>query len=260
MGITSQKPEKRWKNGEGYRNCSHFYPAIQKYGWHSFRHEILYTDLTQEEAGQMEIKLIAEYGTLDPEKGYNLDLGGAVRHHSQETKRKIGAANKGRAPSNKGKELSPETRAKISAARMGRTSPNKGKSPSPETRAKISAANRGRKPTPETLLKLSLAHRGQPSPMKGRKLDDEARAKLRDVNMGNTNAKRTPVLCVETTESFASAALAGRVKNIYPNSIIACCRGKQKTAGGYHWEYADTPIFDTQDFCRKEVKENDRQV
>ena len=32
IGITSQEPEQRWKNGNGYINHPKFYPAIQKYG------------------------------------------------------------------------------------------------------------------------------------------------------------------------------------------------------------------------------------
>lgn len=63
IGITSQKPEHRWRNGEGYKNNEYFYHSIQKYGWHNFSHEILYTDLSKIEAENLEIKLIAEYDT-----------------------------------------------------------------------------------------------------------------------------------------------------------------------------------------------------
>lgn len=48
IGITSQKPQHRWKNGQGYRNNEYFFRAIEKYGWHNFTHEILYTDLSKE--------------------------------------------------------------------------------------------------------------------------------------------------------------------------------------------------------------------
>ena len=42
IGITSQKPELRWNYGRNYKENPYFYNAIQKYGWDSFQHEILY--------------------------------------------------------------------------------------------------------------------------------------------------------------------------------------------------------------------------
>ena len=37
IGITSKKPEKRWrKDGEGYKTSPHFYNSIKKYGWDNF--------------------------------------------------------------------------------------------------------------------------------------------------------------------------------------------------------------------------------
>ena len=51
IGITMQEPEKRWGvNGRNYKSSPHFYSAIQKYGWDNFEHNILYTNLTKEEA------------------------------------------------------------------------------------------------------------------------------------------------------------------------------------------------------------------
>ena len=51
IGITMQEPEKRWGvNGRNYKSSPHFYSAIQKYGWDNFEHNILFTNLTKEEA------------------------------------------------------------------------------------------------------------------------------------------------------------------------------------------------------------------
>lgn len=44
------------------------------------------------------------------------------------------------------------------------------------------------------------------------------------------------VRCIETGEIFKSQAEAGRQKNIHRYSINNVLMGKQKTAGGYHWE------------------------
>ena len=55
--ITKQNPVIRWSNGSGYKRNPYFYKAIQKYGWDNFKHEILFSNLTQEEAERYEKKL-----------------------------------------------------------------------------------------------------------------------------------------------------------------------------------------------------------
>ena len=68
-------PKHRWRNnGYHYRQCPHFWAAIQKYGWDNFEHTVLRKELTHLEACELEIKLIAEQETI--EKGYNLATGG----------------------------------------------------------------------------------------------------------------------------------------------------------------------------------------
>ena len=59
IGVTCRKPEYRWDNGNGYTNTQRkIYNAIQKYGWENVKHEILFENLTKEEAEQKEIELI----------------------------------------------------------------------------------------------------------------------------------------------------------------------------------------------------------
>ena len=53
VGI-SLNPEKRWNKGEGYKKNYLFYPDIKLYGWDNFKHEILYTNLSIEEAKELE--------------------------------------------------------------------------------------------------------------------------------------------------------------------------------------------------------------
>ena len=76
IGMTVN-PKHRWRNnGYHYRQCPHFWAAIQKYGWDNFEHTILRKELTHMEACELEIKLIAEQETI--EKGYNLATGGST--------------------------------------------------------------------------------------------------------------------------------------------------------------------------------------
>ena len=77
VGITSRKPEKRWgKNGKGYKCCPYFYRAIKKYGWDTFTHDILFKELSKEEAESKEIELIAEWDLNNTKFGYNITKGG----------------------------------------------------------------------------------------------------------------------------------------------------------------------------------------
>ena len=97
IGITSVKPEYRWNNGRGYIKNTYFTKAIEKYGWDNFIHEILYINLSKEEAERMEIKLISKYRSNEREFGYNISNGGeTIGKHSEESKQKISEARKGK--------------------------------------------------------------------------------------------------------------------------------------------------------------------
>ena len=155
IGITCQSIDKRWQNGYGYVRQA-FFNAIKKYGWNNIKHEILYINLTKEEAENIEIELIAKYKSNQREFGYNIDNGGkTIGTHSEETKRKISKASKGFKHSdevkkrlseiNKGRVISEETRQKMRENNKGENNPNYGKHHSVEARRKISEANMGEK-------------------------------------------------------------------------------------------------------------------
>ena len=114
IGITSSNPNRRWgANGQGYSKQSKFFNAILKYGWDNFQHNILYSNLTANEASQKEQELIKYYNTI--ENGYNCESGGLTnRKHSQETIEKLRQLNLGKNNPNYGKTVSKETRLKLS--------------------------------------------------------------------------------------------------------------------------------------------------
>jgi group I intron endonuclease len=206
IGITSQKPQNRWRNGNGYRNNEHFFRAIQKYGWHNFSHEILYVDLSQEDAEKIEIKLIREWETFNNDKGYNIEFGGNVQKIIPQTTRdRISKALRGH-------ECSEQTKIKISKAKKGKSNPNKGK-----------------KMSKEFVEKNRLSHLGQKAWNKNRPYTDEEKAKC--------NGKS--VVCVETKVVYRTAHEASRITGIDFSSICKCRRHKVKTAGGYHWVSAE---------------------
>lgn len=135
VGITGQKPYKRWKYGHGY-SSDLITKAIKKYGWGNIKHEILFDGLTKEQAEQKEIELIAFYKSNDPNYGYNLATGGNVNcgyKLSEEKRRAISERQKGKRTRKvyivtqemkdkiskklKGNKLSKETKRKMSDSR-----------------------------------------------------------------------------------------------------------------------------------------------
>ena len=76
VGQTCDISRRFCKQGKYYEGCPYFYSAIQKYGWDNFSHEIVYINLTKEEANQKESELIKLYNSTNPNYGYNIASGG----------------------------------------------------------------------------------------------------------------------------------------------------------------------------------------
>lgn len=141
VGITSQRPASRWKNGAGYKKQKRFYCAILSYGWGGFDHYVLREGLTKAEAEKAEVEYIGAYRSNDPEYGYNIENGGRThkisdnqkahlrevntgKQHSEETKRKMSASHVGMSSAwLTGLKASQQTRAKMSKSRSGKKNP-----------------------------------------------------------------------------------------------------------------------------------------
>ena len=108
------------------------------------------------------------------------------------------------------------------------------------------------KPTKETKEKI----RGKNHPMYGKHISEEhkkkliessknrivteeTRKKLRRAGMKEKNSQSKKVMCIETEEIFPCIREAERKLGVANQHISDCCKGKQKTAGGYHWKYID---------------------
>lgn len=140
--------------------------AIAKHGEETFSRTILKECLSQEELDINEVRLIKELKTMVP-NGYNVREGGWGGKLSEETKRKISLACKGkklsletRALMSKrmtGTHLSEETKNKISEKAKGRPTWNSGKTMTEEHRQNISKAKKGRLFSEEHKQKLREA-------------------------------------------------------------------------------------------------------
>lgn len=215
IGITKQAPSKRWRNGTGYLGQKVLYNAILKYGWDNVKHEILYADLSKEEAEQKEIEMISFHKSNQHDYGYNVANGGKCAYSiSEATKEKIRQANIG-------KHLSIETRKKMSISRFGSKNSFYGKRHTEEAKEKVSQGNKGRTQSAEEKKKRSEA-------LKGHIVSKETKLKM-----------SKSVYCVELNKVFPSIKEAGVAVGITDTNITNCCKGRIKTAGGYHWKYAE---------------------
>ena len=219
IGITSQKPEKRWgKNGNRYKkNQPVFYNAIQKYGWDNFEHIIFAKNLTKEKAINMEIKLIALYKSnchryKNPEYGYNMTDGGegpvgVIR--SEETRKKLSKAAKKQMKDPRMIELLSQKKLGLY---NGDKNPNYGNKYSDDVRIKISEATKKRLAKPENNPRYGTGRR------------------VIQLSLDN-----------KYIAEYISADEAQRITGIDRSSIRRCCdvNHKQKTAGGFIWIYKD---------------------
>lgn len=82
VGMTGWVPTKRrWKGGSGYKSQTKFFNAIKKYGWQNFKHYVVATHLTEEEALLIESMLVEELDSF--RNGYNLTVTGDGRYKSE---------------------------------------------------------------------------------------------------------------------------------------------------------------------------------
>lgn len=214
IGQTCKNPKRRWRGGSGYKSCVYFYNAIEKYGWDSFEHEILYSNLTIEEANQIEQELISQYNSTDPKFGYNLMTGGGNGSPNETVRQKMRKAQSKENNGMWGKKHTAEARIKMSQSHAdvsGKNNPRWGKEVSEETRQKISRANSG---------KNNYGY--------GKPLSEERRKKT-----------SRAVICIETGIVYFGAREAERNTGCLHSGIVQCCKGNQVTCGGYHWKYAD---------------------
>ena len=279
------------KLDSNYHGSGHIIKRIYKKRPQTLKEVYLKTCYSQEELDEWEQYYIKFYNTLYP-NGYNLTEGGNGgvpceetrrklselkkgllsgeknpmfgKHHSEETKQKIGGVHKG-------KHISEEQKKKLSVALKGRImsdehkkkigEANKGKHHTEETKKKMSVSKKGlqsgekhpmfgKHHTEETKKKMSQNHydcSGEKNPMFGKHLSEESKKKLSDAKKGKPMSEEQKkklskrvlqfTLNGELIREWPSTKECGR-NGFNQSAVAACCRGEKPQYKGFKWMYA----------------------
>lgn len=150
IGQTNN-PNLRWSqhksNAKYKRGNQVITRAITKYGVNSFKFEIISNYKSQEEVNLAEEEFIKQYDSRNPDKGYNVDVGGFVEPRPAGIGEKISQALKKYYETNeskaKGRKHTEEARKKMSEIAIGKPGTNEGKKFNDEWKLKISKAQTG---------------------------------------------------------------------------------------------------------------------
>ena len=168
--------------------------------------------------------------TYNSRIGYNKNYGGSSGRPTEETKKKLSEAGKGR-------QHTEETKKKMSEAK-------KGKSFSEEHRKKLSENNiwNNKKRCEEARKKISEAN-------KGRILSDEWRKKISEAFKGENNPNSKTIVQIDQNtnkivNTYSGTHEAARQTGFSQGNINACCNNKYCRPGnniykGYKWMFLE---------------------
>lgn len=198
IGVTKRNPEARW-GSDGQRYFTQpFGEAIQQYGWQNFQHIIFASNLTKQQALNMQKILIEKLNARDPQYGYNIVRGGGCGvgmpgqknpfYKKTPTKAIQASANKRR-----GSHLSQKQRKRISQTQKGRVKSD-----------------------------LQRQHISEFMKRVGRE------------RVGAKSQRKKPVQCVQTGQIFPTQRMAAQSLGLTESAMKAALQ-RGTRCGGYHW-------------------------
>lgn len=246
IGITKHgdNPNKRWRNGLGYEENRIFFPEIVQYGWDNFLHEILDSNLTEQEAVQKEKEYIKFY---DSANGFNYNLASSSGVITQEGIESIVKALTGikRNPESIKKQMETKEKRYGSGRGINYYGSQAKKVRCNETgdifvniaeacrwcgSQKVSQCCRGERQHagthPITGEQLSWSYANE---------NDEITIHCEE----DIRPKKIipQIQCVETGKIYNTATEAFKDTGVVACNILRVCRGQRKTAGNKHWKF-----------------------
>jgi len=211
----------------GSRN--HFHNAIRKYGENAFSWKVLEKNIPIDIINDVEMVYIELFGTFLPNNGYNMTHGGEGVY---------------------GYTITDERRKEMSETRTGTQNGFYGKHHTDEykrMKTKLysgeNASWYGKKHTDETKEKMSLAATGNKKSAKVRKNMRRARKDNKGMPE-HVLAKKRKEVFQKTLEGvfitrWSSISRASKMTGAPIECIIRVCKGRNKTSGGFKWEYVN---------------------
>ena len=202
VGCTRAPLKERFSSGHGYCHNQRLNADIKQYGWESFSHEVVASNLNYETASALEVETILLYHTNDPDYGYNVST-------------RVGAGLYGYVP------------------RHSYTGWNKGRTASEETRRKMRESHLGIKQSLEWVKKRTAN-------AKGRKLSEKRRAEIIPILKANADAKKRPCKTINVTTG--EIRYYSSLKEASVETGCTCISHAIKTGAvrkGHLYEYVD---------------------
>lgn len=238
--------KRQHKNQAENNSSTYFHKALKKYGFDNFQWEILLVCFSLCELNKKEIYFISFFSSADKTKGYNIKLGGDNYQIAEETKIKIGKANKG-------KIHSPEAKEKMSKSRTGNKHFRFGKQLTEEHKQKLREKRLGTKHSEETKKKFSESRKGvnnsrfgkgkpmsenqkekykiifsgEKNPMFGKKHSEDTKQKIREKAKGRISPTAKKVIDTSNNKLFNSAREAADFYNINHGTLKDRLNGKR---------------------------------
>lgn len=222
------KREKAWKNLK-FRYANQLLTEDRgKYCLENWTVKIL-EECEDSRMNELERFWIAQLNTIYP-NGYNSTDGGIIGFRmSEETKKKMSFAQKGRI-------LTEEHKRKLSDVKKGTHHTEEWKK---MMSRKMNGENNGfygKHHTEETRQKISKALKGKPSRLKGKKMTEERRQKNIEASKKRCKTIYQYTLDGELVRIWESIRECGR-NGFNRSCITKCCLGIQKEHKGYKWSY-----------------------
>jgi hypothetical protein len=190
-----------------HKRTDYWKNIVKKYG---YTVDILVSYTSWEDACKIEKLLIEKYGRKDLGLGNLINMtdggeGAVGVIMSEDTRKKLSEANKGKTHSDESKQKMSEANKGEKGYWYGKPGTMKGKTHSEETKQKISETNKG-KPSnrkgvilsEETKQKMIEAKKGKPSHRKGVILSEETKQKMSEAKKGMKYVKKNNIFATET--------------------------------------------------------------
>lgn len=270
IGMTSRKLYRRYGHGHGYVKNKRLNDAIKKFGWEAIDHEIIGTGLTQENAIKLEQETIKRLDTTNPDKGYNISIGGlggtlGVKL-GEETRKKMSESRKGEKNPRYGIKFPKELSEKLSQIRHGRCSEKQLanlRKMQEKAKKKVICLDTHEvfNSVAEAAKHVGVCSSGISNTCKGEYFKSggyhwayyngqdeiEIENMLKEVIYKETHVVRNfenaikanskPVICIETGEVFPSSKKASERYGVNNSSINNVLGNPNRKSCGFHWDY-----------------------